>query len=128
MPRGQNPNSKKALAEHGKATQFKRGESAVRAAKRSNEVQAAYKSFAQDLKERCTPERMARINDQLIAMAEGGSIRAYELILRCIGSEPTKLDIDEQEARIAKLRHDVEADKPQVQRVEIVGLPEGMDV
>ena len=60
--------------------------------------------------------------------ADARALTAAIRDLQQIRGEKSKLDIEEQEARIAKLRHDVEQDKPKSVQVEIVGLPEGFDV
>lgn len=93
MPRGENPNSLKALEENRQKTQF-RGESAVKANKKSQEVKAVYKSLSEDLKEQCTPEEIHEINKRLREMAKHGNLKAYELIRDGLGEKPTeKIDI-----------------------------------
>ena len=83
---GGNPN----IAEAGKNTRFgsKHGYSAVKAAEKSNEQQARLKKLNEDLKERCTPERMAKLNDKLLNMAEKGNLKAYELVRDGLGEKP----------------------------------------
>lgn len=87
MPRGEHPNSRKALAAHRRKTQFN-GETAVEAGRKSVEAKAVYKSLTADLRERCTPDRIGRINDRLISMAEHGNLKAYELIRDGLGEKP----------------------------------------
>lgn len=93
MGRGDHPNSRRALKENRERTQFS-GERAVKAAEKSAETRAVYKSLSEDLKERCTPERVARMNDRLIAMAEHGNLRAYEIVRDGLGENPKNGVID----------------------------------
>lgn len=87
MPKGGNPK----IAEYGKNTRFgtKRGYDAVKAAKKSNESQRIMKSLNEDLKEQCTPEKLNKINARVIAMAERGNLKAYELIRDGLGEKPS---------------------------------------
>ena len=87
MPRGEHPNSQRALKENRRKTQFS-GERAVKAAEKSAESRAIYKTLAEDLKERCTPERLAKMNERIILMAERGNLRAYELVRDGLGENP----------------------------------------
>lgn len=48
-----------------------------------------YKSLTEDLKERLTPERVAKMNERMIFMAERGNISAWEKIRDTIGEKPT---------------------------------------
>lgn len=89
MPRGMNPNSQKALEENRHKGQFN-AETAVKAQEKSVEAKVAYKSLNQDLRERCTPERLAKINERLLQMAEHGNLRAYELARDGLGEKPTE--------------------------------------
>ena len=87
MPRkGGNPD----IAKAGKDTRFgaKRGYDAVKAAEKSNQKQAAYRSLNADLREQATPERIAKINNRLLSMAEHGNLRAYELVRDGLGEKP----------------------------------------
>lgn len=87
MPRkGGNPE----IAKVGKETRFgaKRGYNAVKAAQKSNEKQAVFKSLNADLREQATPERIAKINSRLLSMAEHGNLKAYELIRDGLGEKP----------------------------------------
>lgn len=103
MPRGEHPNSLKALEENRTKTQF-RGERAVQAAKASGEARAIYKSLNEDLRERCTPERVKKMNDRIIAMAERGNLRAYELIRDGLGERPqNKVEISSKEDEMKKM-------------------------
>ena len=95
MPRGTNPNSKKALAQHRKKTQF-HGETAVKAAKKSNEVQAETKVFAEAFRKACMehPEMITKAATTILRMAACGNIKACELIMKIMGEDPArKLEI-----------------------------------
>ena len=83
------PNSLKALEENRAKTQFC-GESAVRAAKKKHENEAFFKSINADLRERCTPEIIASINERIIALAMRGNLKAYEMIRNGLGEDPAK--------------------------------------
>lgn len=78
------------ITEYGKNTRFgsKRGYSAVKAAKKANESRAENLLLCGDLKERLTPERIAKMNERLITMAEHGNIAAWEKIRDSIGEKP----------------------------------------
>jgi len=89
MPRGKSPNSKKALEENRKKTQFC-GESAVRAAKKKHENEIIMKNLCDVLRERCTPERIAKMNESIISRAEDGDLVAYKLIRDGLGEDPAK--------------------------------------
>ena len=89
MPRGMHPNSQKALQENRAKGQFD-GETAVKARAKSQEAKTIYKSLNADLREQCTPERLAKINDRILQMAEHGNLRAYELIRDGLGEKPTE--------------------------------------
>ena len=85
---GGNPN----IAEAGKNTRFgsDSGYSAVKAQEKSVEARATYKSLNADLREQCTAERLAKINERVLQMAEHGNLRAYELIRDGLGEKPTE--------------------------------------
>jgi hypothetical protein len=89
MSNGNHPNSRKALEENRAKGQFS-GERAVEMGRKSAEARVAYKSLNQDLRERCTPERLAKINERLLQMAEHGNLRAYELARDGLGEKPTE--------------------------------------
>ena len=63
-------------------------ETARKAKEKSDEAKAVYRSLNADLKERCTPERVRKMNERIIAMAEHGNLRAYELIRDGLGEKP----------------------------------------
>lgn len=84
MPRGSNPNSRANLK---KGKPFN-AETARKAKQKSDEVKAAYRLLNEDLRERCTPERIEKMNERIIAMAEHGNLKAYELIRDGIGEKP----------------------------------------
>ncbi len=88
MPRGSNPNSRKNLKRGGSPNQFT-SENASEMQKRSTRAKLVYKSLTEDLKERLTPERVAKMNERIIMMAEHGNIPAWEKIRDTIGEKPT---------------------------------------
>lgn len=85
MPRGEHPNSRANLKVPSSKEARKNGS---KGGKASAETRAIYKSLTEDLKERCTPERVAKMNDRIIGMAEHGNLRAYELIRSSLGEDP----------------------------------------
>ena len=87
MPRGQHPNSRKALEENRKKGQF-RGESAVKAAKKSNEVQYQIGNIVKDLQRQSTPEVIAEGNAKLIRAVKAGNLKAYEIWRDMMGEKP----------------------------------------
>lgn len=84
--KGGNPN----IVEAGRNTRFgtKHGYNAAKAAELSNEGQAIKKKLNEDLRERCTPERMAKMNEKVMNMAERGNLKAYELVRDGLGEKP----------------------------------------
>ena len=88
MPRGSNPNSMKNLKSGKNATSFT-AENAAEMQKKSTQLKRIYKALTEDLKERLTPERIAKMNERLITMAEHGNIAAWEKIRDSIGEKPT---------------------------------------
>lgn len=90
MPRGSSPNSRKNLISNSERTPKERKKQAQKAGIASGEVRAAYASLRESLKERCTPERMARMNERLISMAEHGNIAAWRLIMQALGEDPAQ--------------------------------------
>lgn len=88
MPRGENPNSRKNLIVNSERTPKQRRKQASKAGKASGETRAATASLTADLRERCTPERIQKINDRILSMAEHGNLRAYELIRDGLGEKP----------------------------------------
>ena len=83
---GGNPN----IAEIGKKTQFgaERGYNAVKAAKKSNDIQAQKKKIAQDLFDRSTPEVIGEANDRLLQKVLQGDLKAYEMWVAMLGEKP----------------------------------------
>ena len=97
MPRGEHPNSRNNL---------KRGrpfdaESARKAKQKSDESKLFYKTLTEDLKERCSPDRLAKMNERIISMAEHGNLRAYELVRDGLGENPRDRNADPE--TLAKL-------------------------
>ena len=107
MPRGDNPNSRANLD---KAYGGKGGfstETARKAQKKSVEAKAINASLSADLKSRCTPERMAKINERVLAMAEKGNLKAYELIRDGLGEKPNdRVSLRIEDASLDRLRED----------------------
>ena len=88
MARGSNPNSRKNLKSGKNATSFT-AENAAEMQKKSTQSKRIYKSLTEDLKDRLTPERVTKMNERIIAMAEHGNIKAWERIRDTIGEKPT---------------------------------------
>ena len=86
MPRGDNPNSRKNLKII-RSTEEAR-ERGRKGGIASGEARAFYKTLTDDLKERCTPDRIGKMNEKVIAMAERGNLKAYELIRDGLGEKP----------------------------------------
>ena len=86
MPRGSNPNSRENLK---KGKPFCE-ESARKAAKKKHENEIIIKKLCDDLRERCTPERIAKMNESIISRAEDGDLVAYKLIRDGLGEDPAK--------------------------------------
>lgn len=85
MPRGDNPNSRANLRRLSSKEARKNGKKGGIV---SGETRAAFKSLNADLREQATPERIAKINNRLLSMAEHGNLRAYELIRDGLGEKP----------------------------------------
>ena len=90
MPRGDNPNSRKNLA-RGKPFN---ADTARKAGKKSVEAKTVYRSLQEDLREQATPERIAKINNRLLSMAEHGNLKAYELVRDGLGEKPKDVLFD----------------------------------
>lgn len=88
MARGNNPNSRKNLKSGKNATSFT-ADNAAEMQKKSTQSKRIYKLLTEDLKDRLTPERIAKMNERLITMAEHGNIAAWEKIRDSIGEKPT---------------------------------------
>ena len=99
MPRGDNPNSKKALAENRKRTQLN-GERAVEAGKASGESRRLKKSFKEAAKAQCTPEVLDKITGRIIQMAMAGNLNAFKILRELLGEDPK----DEIQKELLKLR------------------------
>lgn len=101
MPSGEHPNSRKALEANRHKGQFS-SENAVEMAEKSHEARAINTSLSADLKGRCTPERLAKINERVLSMAEKGNLKAYEIIRDTIGEKPTDkhaITVEDESAR-----------------------------
>lgn len=111
MGRGDNPNSRENLK---KAYNGKGGfdtETARKAQEKSVEAKAINKKLNDDLKERCTPERMAKLNDKLLHMAERGNLRAYELVRDGLGEKPiNEHAVGILDKSLARMREDFKED------------------
>lgn len=93
MPRGSNPNSRKALEENRQKTQF-RGESAVKAAKKSNQVQRYNASFRAAGREKLTDDELNEMWAAMIEKAKSGSVSAFKTLFDVMG-EGSAQDISE---------------------------------
>ena len=104
MPRGENPNSIKNLAlAYGGKGGFTT-ETARKAKEKSDKAKAVYRSLNEDLKECCTPERVRKMNERIISMAEHGNLRAYELIRDGLGEKPqNRVQLSSQQDDMAKM-------------------------
>lgn len=104
MPRGENPKSRANLK---KAYGGKGGfdtETARKAKEKSDEAKAVYRSLNEDLKECCTPDRVRKMNERIISMAEHGNLRAYELIRDGLGEKPqSRVQLSSQQEDMAKM-------------------------
>ncbi len=93
MPRGDNPNSRRNLKPV--RTKEEAREKGRKGGIASGEARGFYKSLSEDLKEQCTPDRIAKMNQKVIAMAERGNLKAYELIRDGLGEKPgEKLELN----------------------------------
>lgn len=101
MARGEHPNSRANLVVNSERTPKQRRNQAQKAGKASGAVRAAFKSLREDLKERCTPERVEKMNNTLLLMAERGNLRAYEIIQRSLGEDP-EIEIKRAELKLKK--------------------------
>ena len=93
MPRGQNPNSKKALAENSKKTQF-RGDNAVKNGKKGNEAKKQYKTFKECFKANMTDEMRAELFAMLLNRAKHGNLKAFEILRDTMGEIPKTENTD----------------------------------
>lgn len=87
MPRGDNPNSRANLKRLSTEEARKRGAKGGRA---SAKRRKAYASLTEALKDQCTPEVMQKLTAMLIEEAEGGNMRAYELLRDQMGEKPVE--------------------------------------
>lgn len=87
MPKGENPNSRKALAENRAKTQFS-GDKAVKAAQKSVEKRRKLRTF-RELDEDFTSdeERLAMLN-ALKDKVKQGNIKAFEVYRDTMGMSP----------------------------------------
>ena len=90
------PNSRKALDKNRHKGQFSR-DNAVEMAEKSHKARAINRSLNADLREQCTPELMAELNQRVISMARHGNLKAYELVRDGLGEKPT----DKHEVSVA---------------------------
>lgn len=87
MPRGENPNSRKALAENRKKTQF-HGETAVEAQKKSAAAQRALGSFRDLDRKYTTEEDRRRMLAAVVLKAIHGNLKAFEIYRDTMGMNP----------------------------------------
>ncbi len=90
MPRGEHPNSKKALEEN--RYRFDR-ETALKAKRNSDSVKQELKSFRQMDLEQTSPQERKEMLDKLKVMARRGNIKALELYLKIIGEDVQKVEV-----------------------------------
>ena len=103
MPRGEHPNSRKALEKNRAKTQFN-GETAVVAAKKSQAVQAQGKRITQNLMEQSTPEMIQEANRRLLQAVKHGNLKAYEIWVAMMGEKPEdKVRVTAQANDMAKM-------------------------
>ena len=104
MPRGEHPNSRKNLK---KPTSNEAREIGKKGGIASGESRAIHKSLNEDLRERCTPERLQKMNEKIMALAEKGNLRAYELIRDGLGEKPRErveiAGLHEEQSRLSEL-------------------------
>ncbi len=88
MPRGSNPKSRANLQ---KGRRFS-GETARKAALKSQEVQAETKVFTEAFRKACAerPELIAKTATTILNMAAHGNIKACELVMKIMGEDPAK--------------------------------------
>ena len=86
--RGKNPNSRKALEENREKTQF-RGEYAVRAGAKGNEVKRERKTWREATREAVTPEVMERIIATAIQQSIDGNANARDFLRDTMGEKPS---------------------------------------
>lgn len=87
MPKGDNPNSRANLKRPTTEEARERGAKGGRA---SAKRRKAYASLTEALKDQCTPEVMQKLTAMLIEEAEGGNMRAYELLRDQMGEKPVE--------------------------------------
>lgn len=107
MARGDNPKSRANLIVNSDRTPKQRREQASKAGKASGEARAIYASLNEDLRECCTPERIRKMNERILSMAEHGNLRAYELIRDGLGEKPKdKVEISglaEEQSKLSEI-------------------------
>jgi len=100
MPRGDHPNSRENLK---KGRPFD-AETARKAKVESDKAKAINKSLNEDLKERCTPERIGQINERLISMDRHIERGTNELLRDGLGEKPgNKVELSTRQADIEKM-------------------------
>lgn len=91
MPRGKNPNSLKALEANREKTQFN-GETAVKAGKRSQEVQAVTRDLMKAVADNLDIDKASARLAELVAK---GDLNAWKIWLEYTASKPaTKVEMD----------------------------------
>lgn len=101
MPRGEHPNSRANLKVPSSKEARKNGK---KGGKASAESKAILKSLNEDLRERCTPERIQKMNERIMMMAEHGNLRAYELIRDGLGEKPqSHIELSAKQDDMAKM-------------------------
>lgn len=102
MPRGDNPKSRENLRPLNTRTKEEQRKIQSAGGIASGEARAFHKTLTEDLKERCTPERLAKMNERIISMAEHGNLRAYEIVRDGLGENPKNGVADPEALKRAK--------------------------
>lgn len=87
MPKGDNPNSRKALAENRAKTQFS-GDKAVIAAQKSAEKRRKLRTFRELDADFTTDDERKEMLDALKLKAKRGNIKAFEIYRDTVGLKP----------------------------------------
>lgn len=94
MPRGEHPNSRANLIPLNRRTKKEQRKIQSEGGKASGEARAAAVSLTADLREQATPDRIRKINNRLLSMAEHGNMKAYELLRDGLGEKPRGLSYE----------------------------------
>ena len=97
MPRGDNPNSRKALEKNRKKTQFS-GENAVKMGAKGNATRKYNASFRAAGRDMLTDTAMQKMWSAMIKRAEQGNINAFKMLFDVMGE--ATLDLITQDAEV----------------------------